>query len=149
MPKRDKNKGPAEASVPSSSSVKDRKDRREVEPLEITALTSLDHMTLVTRHGLIVQASSTGLLIRIPHAELVPKMLRENLTLNTIKGDRVFFTIGPLDLEMAGTITRTRLIGGKTHELAIDFSEDAPEYWRECLIDLLPRVGHLAEEYDA
>jgi hypothetical protein len=35
------------------------------------------------------------------------------------------------------------LLGKKGFYVAIDYSEEAPEYWRECLMDLLPNPGEL------
>jgi hypothetical protein len=48
------------------------------------------------------------------------------------------FKIADMELEIDGCISRTRFIGSGLFEIAIDLSEDAPEYWRQCLVDLLP-----------
>lgn len=46
--------------------------------------------------------------------------------------------ISDMQLDIDGVISRTRFIGAGLFEIAIDLSEDAPEYWRECLVDLMP-----------
>ncbi len=48
-----------------------------------------------------------------------------------------------MNLEVSGVITRTQLLGKKGFYIAVDYSEEAPEYWRECLMDLLPKPGEL------
>jgi len=61
------------------------------------------------------------------------------LSLQELEGDRVILMIDPLNLEIGGKIVRTKRITKDLYEIAIDYSDDAPEYWRECLLDLLPR----------
>jgi hypothetical protein len=96
-------------------------------------------MTQVARHGVIVEASMTGFLLHIKRTDLAPKALRETLSLQEIEGDRVYLTIREMGLEIGGTVARTRRMNKETYEVAIDFSKDAPEYWREALFDMLPR----------
>lgn len=117
--------------------------REELEPIEIRGFTSLDHMTLLSRSGLIVDASKTGFLLHVERKELVPKQFRDTLSIDVLVGDKVILMIDPLNLEIGGKIARTKRVSKDLYEIAIDFSEDAPEYWRECLLDLLPRPGDL------
>jgi hypothetical protein len=125
------------------------KKRSTLDPLGIAGFMTLDHMSLISRSGRIVDASANALLVEVAHADLVPKMLRDTLSLEMLVGDRVMFTIPHMNLELSGTVTRTKLIGKKTHEIAIDFSAEAPEYWREALFEMLPRPGELQAEDDA
>ena len=117
--------------------------RHDIHPIEISSFTSLDHMTLLTRHGHIIDASLTGFLLHIDRAELVPQQFRGTLSLDALTGDQILLTIAKMDLEIGGTIARTKRINKETFEIAIDFSADAPEYWRECLLDLLPLPGEM------
>lgn len=113
--------------------------REKVEPIEIRGFTSLDHMTLVSRHGHIVEASITGFLLQVERKEIVPKEFKNQLSLDGLIGDKVILMIDPMNLEIAGRIARTKRLTKDLFEIAIDYSEDAPEYWREILVDMLPR----------
>lgn len=115
--------------------------RTELEPIKITAFTSLDHLTMISREGQIVEASKTGFCLQVRRKDLLPKQFRDVLSLNALEGDRVMLTIADMGLEISGTIKRTARVGKEIFEIGIDYSEDAPEYWRECLLDLLPRPG--------
>jgi hypothetical protein len=119
--------------------------RQEVNPLEINGFTSLDHMTLLSRKGFIVDASSSGFLLHMKRTDLVPKQFRNTLSLKPLEGDQVLLTIPAMNLEIGGVIARTRRISKDLYEIAIDYSADAPEYWRECLVDLLPRPGEFED----
>ena len=118
--------------------------RKALDPIHIDSLTSLDHFSLLARRGRIVDASATGFLLHIKHKDLVPKVLRENLSIDCIVNEHVKLSITEMNLEIDGKVTRTRLIGNKTFEIAVDFSDAAPEYWRECLLELLPNQGEFA-----
>ena len=48
-----------------------------------------------------------------------------------------------MDLDITGIIVRTKHCGEGIFEVGIDYTSDAPEYWRECLCDLLPKPGEL------
>lgn len=117
--------------------------RKEVSPIHISYLTSLDDFAKIAKNCEIVEASSTGLLLLIRRDDLIPSALRKTLTLDVLIGDRVFMHLEEMNLEVSGVITRTQLLGKKGFYVAVDYSDEAPEYWRECLMDLLPKPGEL------
>lgn len=131
----------ADGSNPAAKADRRYAPREKFEHIQIRGLTSLDHKTLVSRLGHIVDASKTGFLLHVPRENLVPKHLRESLSLAELEGDKVILTIEPLNLEIGGKIARTRRINKETFEICVDFSDDAPEYWREALLDMLPRAS--------
>ncbi|PCI27156.1 hypothetical protein COB52_05280 [Candidatus Kaiserbacteria bacterium] len=116
-------------------------NRKLLDPIHIESLTSLDQFSLLARTGRIVDASATGFLLQIDRKDFVPKVLRENLSIECIVNERVKLTITEMNLEIDGRIVRTKLVGKGIFEIAVDFSDSAPEYWRECLLDLLPNEG--------
>ena len=81
--------------------------------------------------------------LTIKREDLIPAALRKNLTLDVLIGDRVFMHLEEMNLELSGVIARTQLLGKKGFYVAVDYSDEAPEYWRECLMDLLPQPGEL------
>lgn len=120
--------------------------RKQVGSIPISNLTTLSHFESIARFGHLIDASSTGFLILIDREDLVPKGLRQNLSLDSIEGEPIMLMINPMELEINGHIARTRYIGKGVFEIAVDFSQDAPEYWRECLFDLLPSSVVTTEE---
>lgn len=115
--------------------------RESLEPLPIRGLTSIDHMTLLARKGFLVEASTTGFLLEIERRDLAPKTFRDSLSLKELEGDKVYLMIDSMNLEVGGVITRTHRVNKDRWQIAVDFREDAPEYWRECLLELLPKPG--------
>lgn len=119
--------------------------RREIEPLRVSSVTSLDNLSKITKGGEIIDASTTGFRMLVQREDLVPLGLRKNLTLDPIIGQKVLLHLPQMNLEISGIVMRTKLLGKQGFEIGIDFTEDAPEYWRECLFDLLPAPGELDE----
>lgn len=114
-----------------------RAKRESVESIEIKNFTSLDHLTQLARSGDIVDASATGFLLHVKRSALLPKQFRDQLSLDSLKESRVMLTIANMNLEISGRVARTKRVDKETFEIAIDFSEDSPEYWRELLFDML------------
>lgn len=120
--------------------------RKDLSPRSISALASLDDLAKIARGGEVVQVSSSGILLLVKREDLIPLALRRNLNIDALVGGRVIIHLEDLDLEISGKVARTRYIGKKGFEIGIDYSDDAPEYWRECLVDLLPAPGELEED---
>jgi hypothetical protein len=117
--------------------------RKQTTPIRVSSIASMDDLTKIAKSCDIVEASSSGLLVLLKRDALIPQSLRRNLTLDPLLGDRVFLRLEDMELEISGVVARTQFLGKEGFLLAIDYSEDAPEYWRECLMDLLPRPGEL------
>lgn len=115
-----------------------RQIRKDLAKLTLDSLSSLDSLQKLAKYGQIVEASSSGILIRFKRDDFVAKELRSNLNIDHLVGQNVFFNIHEMDLEISGRVARTKFLGKDGFVIAIDYTADAPEYWRECLMDLLP-----------
>ena len=105
----------------------------------------MENLAKIAKYGEIVDASSSGFLLIVKREDLVPASLRKNLSLEPIHGTRVMLHLPQMNIEISGMIKRTRLLGKKGFEIGVDFSDDAPEYWRECLLELLPLPGEFED----
>lgn len=119
--------------------------RREITPLKVSSISSLENLAKIAREGEVIEASTTGFLLIIRREDLIPSNLRKNLTLDMLIGSKVLLHLPQMNLEISGRVARTKLLGKQGFELGIDYTDDAPEYWRECLVDLLPAPGEFDE----
>lgn len=117
--------------------------RKATTPISVSYLTSLDNFTKIARDCEVVEASSSGILMHVKREHLIPTALRRTLNLDMLIGDKVFMRLEDMNLEISGTIARTQLLGKAGFLIAVDYSDDAPKYWRECLIELLPTPGEI------
>jgi hypothetical protein len=106
--------------------------------LTLDSISSMENLEKLAKFGEIVEASATGILISIQRQDIVSKDLRAHLNIDQLIGKEVFFNIHEMDLEISGKVVRTKFLGKKGFLVAVDYSSDSPEYWRECLMDMLP-----------
>ena len=112
--------------------------RKDLAKLTIDSFSSLNSLQRLAKYGQIIEASSSGILIKFKRTDFVDKNLKSNLNIDELIGQDVYFNIHEMNLEISGTVARTRFLGKEGFLVAIDYTTDAPEYWRECLMDLLP-----------
>lgn len=111
---------------------------QELVKLTIDSFSSLDNLQKLAKYGQIIEASSSGILIKFKRDDFVSKELRSNLNIDQLIGQKIFFNIHEMDLEISGKVARTKFLGKDGFLVAVDYTSDAPEYWRECLMDLMP-----------
>lgn len=111
---------------------------KEEAKLTLDSISSMENLEKLAKYGEIIEASATGILIRVERKDFLSKELRSNLNIDQLIGKEVFFNIHEMDLEISGKIARTKFVGKKGFIIAVDYSSDSPEYWRECLMDFLP-----------
>ena len=123
-----------------------RADRKEVEEIHVAELTSLSSYGVIAREAIIIDASHSGFLMLLDRKALVPKEYRESLSLEKLIGHQVVMFLPQMNLDLDGKVTRAHHCGKGKFEIAVQFSDDTPAYWRECLVDLLPAPGEMITE---
>lgn len=116
--------------------------RKGISGVDASDITSLDNYRVIAKYGKIVDASINGFLIQVDRGDL-SKDLKSQLHLENLVGQGIAMVLPQMNLDLDGSIIRSSHIGGGMFELAVQFSSDVPEYWRECLIDLLPDAEEL------
>jgi hypothetical protein len=120
-------------------------ERKDIDQIIVSELTSLSNYNVIAHTGTIIDASSSGFLVVLQRTEVVPKEYRDSLSLDPLIGHQVVMFLPQMNLDLDGTIIRTEHKGKGRFEVAITFSSDVPEYWRDCLVDLLPAPGEMKE----
>ena len=120
--------------------------RKEVVGIDVNDLTAVSNYSVIAKYGRIVNASSTGFLVEVDRRDLVPSEFRDNLNLSATLGQDVVLYLPQMNLDLDGTIIRANHIGKGRFSIGISFSNDVPDYWRDCLVDLLPEPGEIEAE---
>ena len=118
-------------------------DRKTVDSIHVSEITSLHSYQLIASEGYIVDASARGFLMVVTRKDLVPQEFRDNLNLDSLIGTILCLYLPQMNLDLDGKVVRAKHIGRGVFEIALEFSDDIPEYWRECLVDLLPEPGEI------
>ncbi len=121
-------------------------ERKTVDSIEVSELTSLNQYKVLARAARITNASTSGLLLTLNRKDLVPRELRENISMQELVGQQVVMFLPQMNLDLDGSVVRAQHTGRGVFVVAIQFSDEVPLYWRECLIDLLPAPGEIGQE---
>lgn len=121
-------------------------ERKVTDEVVVSELTSLSSYNIIAHTGVIIDASASGFLVSLDRKQVAAKELRDSLTLDSLIGHQVVMFLPQMNLDLDGTIVRTEHKGKGRFEVAITFSSDVPEYWRDCLVDLLPAPGEIAAD---
>ncbi len=116
--------------------------RKIVEDVYFSELSDLDSSLVIARQGHIVDASSSGFLA-IFHRDDADQSLKTSLTIEHLVGTKIALFLPQMEIDLDGRIMRTKHIGKGYFEVGVSFSDDIPEYWRNCLRELLPQPGEL------
>tara|TARA_B100001248_G_scaffold262204_1_gene256706 strand:+ start:4706 stop:5143 length:438 start_codon:yes stop_codon:yes gene_type:complete len=120
--------------------------RKYTEHLEVSSLHFVGEYGDFAAKAEMVQMSSTGMLLRIERKDMDKKFKRK-FDLSDIVGEQLYLCIDAMDLEVDGVVTRIHSPAKNVFDIAIDYSAGAPEYWRECLVDMIPTEGEEEEEF--
>jgi hypothetical protein len=85
----------------------------------------------------LLDISTNGMLISVHRKDLCAK-LKKAFELSDIEGRYMSLKIDSMNLDMDALVVRTKSLDKDHFEIALDYSESAPEYWREILFDMLP-----------
>ena len=115
-------------------------NRKPLNPIHVSDIQAVERLECLARHGTILNASATGMLIEVTYNDLNPDIREHDPDIHTIEGDYVMMKIAEMELDIDGTVMRAHYTKPGICEIAIDFTDNAPAYWRECLADLLPGI---------
>ena len=127
---------------------KRKSPRKLLDPIHVADIEAMGHAMIVAYHGKLLNASATGLLISINRSDLKPDLLDRKVPLEAIEGDDVVMKIVEMELKIDARVVRTRYVDEALCEIAVDFADMVPTYWRDCLVEFLPDVGEM-EQVDA
>jgi hypothetical protein len=117
--------------------------RKALDPIHVAAITVGERPTVLASAGTLLNASATGLLIRVHWQAVNPALVPSNGALAVPHGTLLRMHIVAMALDMDGELIHIDQTGPEWWDIAMDFTASAPTYWRECLADLLPSAGEM------
>ena len=117
--------------------------RKDLAKLTIDSLSSSESLRKLAKYGQIMEASSSGILIKFKRTDFVDKDLKSNLNIDCLLGKNVYFNIHEMNLEISGKIARTKFLGKEGFLVAIDYTieavDEALAIYRKALEDGVER----------
>ncbi len=119
--------------------------RKSIYPIHLERISLGENQIKLCRSGTLIEVSETGFKIMIERDDIIPLHLRSTLDLSELLEERIILHLDEMDLEVEGYVKRTQFIGKGFFEIGIDYSDSAPDYWRQCLVDLLPQPNEIED----
>ncbi len=121
-------------------------ERKYTDTVDIIDITSLSSYLIIASNAVMINASTSGFLMHIKRTDFVIDELKNNININTLLNEKIVLFLPQMNLDLEGLITRTKHLGKGVFEVAAQFSANVPDYWKECLIDLLPEPGEFSDD---
>lgn len=86
-------------------------DRKTVDSIHVSEITSLHSYQLIASEGYIVDASARGFLMVVTRKDLVPQEFRDNLNLDSLIGTILCLYLPQMNLDLDGKVVRAKHIG--------------------------------------
>ena len=115
--------------------------RKVTETLDVIDVTSLKSYLVLSKEAKIVNASTSGFLMEIDRRHFELEELKNNINIDKLLNEKIVLFLPQMNLDLEGIITRTKHVGKGIFEVAAQFTPNVPEYWKDCLIELLPEPG--------
>jgi len=106
------------------------------ETIRISEFSLSDTSDVIAQNALLFQVSPQGFYLKI-HRKDLPKPLRSHLNLDSICNQEVEMYLPTMNLNLDGTVVKTRHVGQGVFEIFIKFLDTIPQYWCDCLLDAL------------
>ncbi len=119
--------------------------RKVTETIDVQDVTSLKSYLVIAKHAQIVNASTSGFLMHVDRKFFELEDLKNTMNIDTVLNEKIVLFLPQMNLDLEGLITRTKHVGKGVFEIAAQFTPNVPDYWKECLIDLLPEQGEFED----
>ncbi len=113
-------------------------ERKSVHQVAVKDIHFIKNGEILFRRGVVVDVSATGILLTINRRDIESESLRASLTFESIHNEPIGFHIDMMETYIEGVVVRSKLQNKGQFQIAVDFRNDAPEYWRQAFVDILP-----------
>ena len=109
--------------------------------IKASSITLSHEENLIVKKAFISHLNSEGFSLVFNYRDLVLPSLKFQLHLHSLWYKDIHIYIPDMDMDLEGRVTGTRHLGKGCFEVNIEFFQEVPKYWRECLFELWPKLS--------
>ena len=113
---------------------------QRIKGIKAASITLSNEDNLIVKKAFISQVSPTGFNLTFNYRDLVPESLKFQLHLHSLWYKNIHMYIPDMEMDLEGKVIGTRHMGKGNFEVNIEFFQEVPQYWGECLFDLWPKL---------
>ena len=107
--------------------------------IKACSITFSDAEDILVKKAFVSEVTSKGFKLILNYRDLVSESLKLELDLHSLYHKNIHAYIPDMEMDWAGKVTGSRHLGKGNFEVNIEFFQQEPKYWRECLFDLWPK----------
>lgn len=107
--------------------------------IKAASITLSNEENLIVKKAFVSKLSPQGFNLIFNYRDLVPESLKFQLHLHSLWYKDIHTYIPDMEMDLEGKVTGTRHLGKGIFEVNIEFFQEVPKYWRECLFELWPK----------
>ena len=107
--------------------------------IKACSITLSNEENIVVKKAIVSEVTTSGFKLILNYRDLVPESLKFQLHLHSLWYKNIHIYIPDMDMDWEGRVIGTRHLGKGNFEVNIEFFQEVPKYWRECLFDLWPK----------
>ena len=115
-------------------------DIKKIKGVKAASITLSNEENFIVKKALIPQIEPSGFHLIFNYRDLVAESLKFQLHLHSLWYKNIHMYIPDMQIELEGKVVSTQHLGEGTFKVNIQFSKTVPQYWRECLSELWPKM---------
>ncbi|MDE0119532.1 MAG: hypothetical protein OXM55_05940 [Bdellovibrionales bacterium] len=112
---------------------------QETQQIKACSITFSNEENIIAKRAIISEVTTSGFKLILNYRNLVPDSLKFQLHLNTLWYKNIRIYIPDMEMDWEGKVVGTQHLGKGCFEVNIEFFQEVPNYWRECLFELWPK----------
>jgi len=108
--------------------------------IKATAITLSNEENIIIKKAIVSQLNTTNFSLIFNVYDLLLPSLKYQLHLHSLWYKNIHTYIPDMEMDLEGKVIGTRHLGKGSFEINIEFFQEVPKYWRECLMDLWPKA---------
>ncbi len=104
------------------------------------SITLSNEEDIIVKKAFVSEVTPKGFKLILNYHDLVPESLKLQLHLHDLWYKNIHTYIPDMDMDWEGKVIGTQHLGKGNAEVNIEFFQEVPKYWCECLFDLWPKM---------
>lgn len=114
---------------------------KEKTGVKATSIALSHEESLIVKKAVVSEVSPKGFNLTFNYQDLIMDSLKFQWGLHTLWYKNIDIYIPDMEMDIEGKVIGAKRLEQGKFEVNIEFSQEAPVYWRECLFELWPKLA--------
>ncbi len=116
------------------------KEIQKTTGVKATSIALSQEESLIVKKAFVSEVSPKGFNLTFNYQDMVMDSLKFQWDLHTLWHKNIDIYIPDMEMDIEGKVIGAKHLGQGNFEVNMEFSQESPVYWRECLFELWPKL---------